>query len=134
MQQRNTKQKLAILETLRGVKSHPTAQELYDLMKDEYPKLSLGTVYRNLNQLADLGQILRLDFNDDSVHFDGDTSMHLHFYCKECHQIYDVSVDQDVVNVARVLRGAIEKYGHQIDMSNAMYQGVCSSCIRKNIN
>ncbi len=80
---RYSQQREMILTCLRGTTAHPTADMIYQALKPENPKLSLGTVYRNLNQLADDGYIMRLPFHVER--YDANTQPHLH-HCA-CWQI-----------------------------------------------
>ena len=68
-----SRQREAVLVYLRSTKSHPTAEQVYQKIREEFPKISLGTVYRNLNLLADCGEILRLNCGDGVEHFDATT-------------------------------------------------------------
>lgn len=74
-----SRQRQAIMDYLMSTTEHPTADTIYANVKEQYPNISLGTVYRNLNLLADEGQILRLSCGDGSDHFDGTIEPHYHF-------------------------------------------------------
>ena len=87
---RTTKQRTVILETLRGLRSHPTADEIYHLVREKLPKISLGTVYRNLELLANAGEILRLERAGSQKRFDGNSMPHQHARCRKCGRIVDV--------------------------------------------
>jgi|TARA_Y100000310_G_scaffold39192_2_gene36794 Fur family peroxide stress response transcriptional regulator len=89
MKRRLTVQKLKILEYLRSVKTHPTAEIIYDAVKKQVPTITLATVYRNLNLLANKGKILRLEMGNE-FHFDADIGRHQHCVCRKCGKIYDV--------------------------------------------
>ena len=89
MKRRLTVQKLKILEYLRSVKTHPTAEIIYDAVKKQVPTITLATVYRNLNLLANEGEILRLEMGNE-FHFDADIGRHQHCVCRKCGKIYDV--------------------------------------------
>ncbi|MBW2967650.1 transcriptional repressor [Candidatus Woesearchaeota archaeon] len=88
-QTRATHQKMKILEHLRSVKTHPTAEMVYDAVRKEIPSLSLATVYRNLNSMAERGDILKLEINGE-FRFDGDTCHHQHCVCRKCGKVIDV--------------------------------------------
>ena len=77
-QTRMARQRAVILEELRKLKSHPTADELYSIVRERLPRISLGTVYRNLDFLADSGEIRRLEAAGSTKRFDGDISNHQH--------------------------------------------------------
>ena len=77
---RNSKQRNRILELLKGTTSHPTANWIYNELKDEFPHLSMGTVYRNLNILDDLGLVKRLNFGSTFDRFDAQLDKHCPFH------------------------------------------------------
>ena len=89
-QTRMTKQRAVILEVLRGVHSHPTADEIYGMVREKLPRISLGTVYRNLELLTNAGEILRLDRAGVQKHFDGNIMPHQHVRCQSCGRIGDI--------------------------------------------
>ena len=76
---KRSRQREMIKSFLMGRKDHPTADVIYSNLKQQDPNLSLGTVYRNLTLLSDMGEILRLRVGDGVDHFDADTSEHYHF-------------------------------------------------------
>ena len=88
---RYSRQREALLTLLRSTKTHPDAEWLYTGLRKEYPNISLGTVYRNLRQLTEVGEILELCYGSTS-HFDGDISPHYHMICSCCRKIYDIPV------------------------------------------
>jgi Fe2+ or Zn2+ uptake regulation protein len=87
---RKTRQRDLILKTLRGTKSHPTADWIYEKVKKEIPNISLGTVYRNLSTLKEMGEILELNYGSKYSRFDGNPQNHYHFVCTECGRVFDV--------------------------------------------
>ena len=78
---KRSRQREMIKSFLMGRKDHPTADVIYSNLKQQDPNLSLGTVYRNLTLLSDMGEILRLRVGDGVDHFDADTPEHYHFVC-----------------------------------------------------
>ncbi|MBN2101285.1 MAG: transcriptional repressor [Candidatus Aenigmarchaeota archaeon] len=86
---RMTSQRLKILEYLRSVKTHPTAEMVYKAVSRDLPAITLATVYRNLNLLAEQGQILRFEIGKE-YRFDGDTCCHQHFVCTKCGKLIDI--------------------------------------------
>ena len=90
--QRMTKQKRVILDVLRSVNTHPTAEWIYQEARKEIPGLSLGTVYRNLNLLRDNGEIQELSYGSSQSHYDGCPENHYHFVCRECGRVFDVDL------------------------------------------
>ena len=97
---RYSKQREALLNILRSTKDHPTANDIYIRMREQDPKISLGTVYRNLAQLTENGLILRIDTEHDSVHYDGFTHKHYHFICNECKSVIDLDTEQIKIDEA----------------------------------
>ena len=87
---RRSKQREIVLALLRsGGLYHPTASEVYEAARAQMPNISLGTVYRNLSELARDGTILKLDASgDSSARFDADTAAHAHYDCKKCGKLY----------------------------------------------
>ncbi|MFW6238842.1 MAG: Fur family transcriptional regulator [Halanaerobiales bacterium] len=90
---RMTKQRRAILEILRNTDIHPTADWIYEQVKKEIPNISLGTVYRNLNVLSEMGEIMTLDYGSSYSRFDGNPTNHYHFKCEKCEEVFDVELD-----------------------------------------
>ena len=87
---RMTKQRKIVLEELKKLTSHPTADELYQIIRKKLPKISLGTVYRNLDLLFKTGVIGRLDGGSGQYRFDANTEKHYHIRCVHCGHVNDV--------------------------------------------
>jgi Fe2+ or Zn2+ uptake regulation protein len=87
---RETRQRKVIYEAVRGSKSHPTADMIFDQVRGTLPTVSLGTVYRNLNVLKDQGLVIELRGTDRRAHFEADLSPHAHFTCTRCGSILDI--------------------------------------------
>ncbi len=87
---RMTKQRALILQELRNVCSHPTADEIYGMVRRALPRISLGTVYRNLDFLTESGAILKLEHAGEQKRFDGNTKAHQHVRCRKCGRVSDV--------------------------------------------
>ena len=90
-----SRQRESIKACLMGRKDHPTADALYTSIREQFPNISLGTVYRNLNLLVELGEIRKLSCGDGTDHFDYDTSPHYHYVCKKCGKIVDLAMETD---------------------------------------
>ncbi len=120
---RFSRQREEILKTLKKSKSHPTAEEIYFQAKRKLPKLSLGTVYRNLNLLSQKGTIRKLQFGTPFDHYDGDTSPHQHFVCRICGRIYDLFLDleEGLMQKAQEEKLVIEKV-------EVEFHGICFNC------
>lgn len=91
-------QRLAIYEFVRMSKAHPTAEVVYEALREELGSLSLTTVYNTLKLYTDAGLILTLNIDDGFLHYDGDTSLHAHFRCSSCGAIHDLAVKSDYSN------------------------------------
>ena len=121
---RKTKQRQAILKVLRDTRSHPTAQWIYEQVRQEIPHISLGTVYRDLKLLKKMGEILELDFAGNLTRFDANTSRHYHFYCKKCHRIFDIDEPVDMqVDEKVAAKNGFEVFSHRMD-----FFGLCREC------
>lgn len=121
---RRSKQRDAIKAYLMSTVMHPTAEIVYDNLKIEFPNISLGTVYRNLNFLVEHGEALRLDCGDGFDHFDGNTHPHNHFFCRKCKQIIDLEMDGiDHINII-----ANAGFGGIIEDHVIYFRGLCENC------
>ena len=121
---RKSKQSEMILEILKGTKAHPDADWIYERVRERIPKISLGTVYRNLSRMSETGEILKLDVNTGTSHYDANVCPHCHVVCRECGRIDDLTeeVPEFLFSEARkIYRGRI------IDCS-VIYYGFCESC------
>jgi len=125
---RETRQRAAVLGVLRSLKNHPTAAELHALVRKQVPRISLGTVYRNLDALANQGTIRRLVSGRCEARFDADLSGHYHVRCAGCGCVGDVpglaSLDIDLADVRR--RSGFEVLDHHLE-----FVGVCPQCARR---
>ena len=122
-----SRQREAIKSFLMTRKDHPTADVVYENVRKEFPNISLGTVYRNLTLLSDMGELLRLRVGDGMDHFDATTEPHYHFICHSCGQVIDLEMDslESINEIAGAgFRGKI--YGHV-----AYFYGSCENCTEK---
>ena len=121
---RLTTQRQIILEELLKVTSHPTANEVYDMVRKRLPRIGLGTVYRNLELMAETGMILKLEVGGTQKRFDATTEPHYHVRCVECGKVddIDIAVQQDIHEAAaRACHYQI--FGHHIE-----FTGLCPDC------
>ena len=88
---RVTKQRLIILDALRNTTTHPTAEEIYELVKLQNPNISLGTVYRTLGALEELGLLQKISCGESYSRYDANVEKHYHAICLECDRVLDVS-------------------------------------------
>ena len=124
VQTRMTRQRAEILEELRKTKRHHTADELYSIVRERLPRISLGTVYRNLDFLADSGEIRRLEAAGSTKRFDGDISWHQHVRCLRCGRIGDVMQPLATPPVDGIqVEGFFSIVGSRIE-----FDGICDEC------
>ena len=90
---RMTKQRQTILDELCKLKSHPTADEMYQILRKKMPHISLGTVYRNLEILSDCCMIQKIDVGGTQKRFDGNASPHYHIRCIRCNKVEDIDIE-----------------------------------------
>lgn len=121
---RNTIQKQMVLDTVRSMSCHPTADEIYIQIAEHHPNISKGTVYRNLNLLAEQGEILRVQIPNAADRFDFKTHNHYHMRCQCCGRVFDVSVpylshlEEEIKNTDGFLL-----LSHSI-----VFSGICPEC------
>lgn len=118
-----SRQREMVLSVLRQTKAHPTAADIYEEVRKRDPKISLGTVYRNLALLTQNGSILRIDTEHDSVHYDGFTHPHYHFVCNDCGGVSDLSITPIDIN------SSVEKEtGGRVVGHTLVFYGKCNKC------
>lgn len=130
MAMKYSRQRQLIKDFLLTRKDHPTADIVYMNVRKEFPSISLGTVYRNLTQLSDIGEIQRLRLGDGVDHFDADTSDHNHFVCTSCRRVLDLEMD----NIHSILRTASEHFDGQIQGHVTYFYGLCGICCQSTDN
>ncbi|MDF1613921.1 Fur family transcriptional regulator [Desulfurivibrio dismutans] len=124
---RVTKQRQVLLDELCKVRTHPTADELYQMARKRLPRISLGTVYRNLELMAENGMIQKLAVGGTQKRFDGNAVPHYHVRCLKCDRVddLDLSLELDVEQLAR---------GHTdftIQRYSLEFSGLCPECAGK---
>lgn len=121
---RRTRQREVILEVLRGTKSHPTADWVYQEVRKEMPHVSLGTIYRNLKTLSEHGEIQELAFGSTHSRFDANSHSHYHFVCENCGTIEDLDMP-----IMTELEKEVEKTrGYQVSNHRLEFYGLCAEC------
>jgi Fur family ferric uptake transcriptional regulator len=121
---RLTTQRQIILEELAKVTSHPTANEVYDMVRKRLPRIGLGTVYRNLELMADSGVILKIEVGGTQKRFDATVYPHYHIRCSACGKVDDIDMPVQLhINDAAAAATSYEILGHHIEFS-----GLCSDC------
>jgi Fe2+ or Zn2+ uptake regulation protein len=123
---RETKQRRVVYETVKNTYSHPTADWIFEQVRGTLPKVSLGTIYRNLGVLKDEGMVREIFGNDRRAHYDADTSPHAHFICDVCDRIIDV---RGVKNIDwRTLKDLV---GCEVNDQNVVFNGRCAGCVNQ---
>jgi Fur family ferric uptake transcriptional regulator len=127
MQLRMTNQREIILRELRKSKQHLTADELYERVKKSMPRISLATVYRNLEILSEAGVIAKLEISGRQKRFDFDVSEHDHIYCIKCHRVDNLKLDRDSIRSV-----SYESYeGYSVKGYRLEVAGICPNCQHK---
>ena len=127
MQLRMTNQREIILRELRKSKRHLSADELYDIVKKVMPRISLATVYRNLEILSEVGLIGKLEISGRQKRFDFDVSDHDHIYCVVCHKVDNLDIERKNVDSEQLGASA----GYTITGYRVEIIGICPECQKK---
>lgn len=128
-QTRNTKQRQLVRDLLCDNYDHPTADEVYDLARRQSPSISRGTVYRNLNLLAESGEISRVKMPIGPDRYDCVTSRHYHFLCRACQCVLDTGIpyQKDLPSALAGLPGCT------IENHSLLLMGLCPHCSTETI-
>ena len=121
---KHSKQREMIKDFLMSRHDHPTADVVYMNVRQQNPNISLGTVYRNLTLLADIGEIQRLRLGDGVDHFDADTSPHYHFVCSDCGKVIDLKMD----SIDSITDIAGKDFDGNITGHVTYFYGSCGQC------
>jgi Fur family peroxide stress response transcriptional regulator len=120
-----TPQRLAILQSIKGDRTHPSAEKIYHEISKKFPGISFATVYNTLARLVEIGEIQQLDIDPAKKRFDPYISPHYHFYCKICGKVYDLDYDAsfapDIKKIA----------GHHVETIQLSFKGVCKDCTKR---
>ncbi len=123
MPQRNTRQRGLVLDAVRSREDHPSADEIYLEVRKEDGKISRGTVYRNLNVLAESGEITHVKV-PSADRYDLRTDRHYHCFCVSCGAVFDAPVPYH----EEYDRQVEEETGFQIQRHRTIFEGVCPNC------
>lgn len=119
-----SKQREYILRYLSGTKEHPTADMVYENLRKDFPKISLGTVYRNLSLLVELGQIQKLSTPGQPDRYDYTTSLHYHFVCTSCGRM----IDLPPIDLGDIDEIAGSRFDGIIKGHHCQFYGICAEC------
>lgn len=124
MPQRNTLQRQLVLQAVQALHSHPTAEDVYTEVSRQHPSISRATVYRNLNALAQQGEVRRVSHLNAADRFDFSLHPHYHFRCTRCGRVYDA----DLPYQEGLLDAVPNAAGHHIGTAEITFTGICAAC------
>lgn len=125
---RHSKKRDAMLHLMQSTTCHPTADWIYQGMKEQYPDISLGTVYRNLNQLCEERLVRRVGVVDGHERFDADISPHAHFFCSKCGVVVDLPDNAPTQSYVKTLS---KEYEFVAESHEFKLHGLCKDCANK---
>lgn len=123
-----SRQREMILKQVKNFPVHPTADEVYTALKKENPELSLGTVYRNLNLLSELGMLRKIHIDNAKERYDARTDKHSHLLCTVCNKVFDIT-DETLDGIEERIS---EKYGYIVEDVSLNLKGKCAECAKLN--
>lgn len=115
-----TRQRKIILEELCKLTSHPTAEELYEIIKKKMPEIGLATIYRNLEKFQEVGIIEKI--HGKQQRFDGNLESHNHIKCTKCGKVEDIDFEIELD------KSKIAQRGYKLNNYNLEINGICQSC------
>lgn len=121
---RNTIQKRLVLNAVRTLKNHPTANEVYNEVVKTAPNISRSTVYRNLSSLSQTGEIIHIKLPDGADCYDHRTDNHYHAHCRLCGRLSDVSMPY----IADILSNISPDDSFSYESHSLIFTGVCKDC------
>ena len=120
-----SRQREAIKDFLAHSHEHLTADIVYMNLRESFPNISLGTVYRNLSLLSEMGQIQKISMKDGADRFDGTVSPHDHFICESCNYIEDIFLDDK----EEITQSAQQRFDGKIRTHTTIFYGLCRKCM-----
>ena len=128
MKQRSTRQLATTYDVVAASPDHPTAEQILDRVRRQLPRVSLGTVYRNLEKLREQGRLVIVRFAGGVAHYDAMVGEHDHFVCESCGAVRDLESPR-----ARVPKAAaLERSGCVVRWQTTSLYGTCGECARTN--
>jgi len=123
--QRLTPQRMAVLRVLTENKAHLSIDQIYELVKADFPMTSLATIYKTINTLKEIGEVRELGFSEGSNRYDGyDPSPHPHLICLRCSKI----TDGEAVDLDQLVQIAAKQSGYEIINQRLEFFGYCPDC------
>lgn len=124
---RQTIQRKLVLDAVRSMKDHPTADEIYVSISKVYPSISRATVYRNLHLLTDNGEIRKVELLNSPDRYDYRLPHHYHFRCRLCGMVLDVNIEYlDWINALTEEANGFLAEDHEV-----IFKGTCANCTQK---
>ena len=124
---RNTLQREIVYNAVNTLTTHPTPDEIFEFINKKYPSISRSTVYRNLNILADNGDILKVMIPDGADRYDFNTTSHYHIVCDECGRVDDIEAKTN----ERLVDEVSDSFGYKVKGFTAVFFGTCPECNKK---
>lgn len=121
---RNTVQRQIVLGIVKELQNHPTADQVYDKAVARHPSISRATVYRNLNQLSEDGEIRKIEVPSGADRFDHVLDSHYHIRCDCCNKLFDV----DMAHLDGLEFAIGKNQGFQITGHTILFRGICPQC------
>lgn len=122
---RNTVQRQLIMSAVKELDIHATAEQVYEHLFQKHPTISRATVFRNLSQLAESGELLNIGSFNGSTRYDHNCHDHYHMACKVCKQIFDIEVEVELSEIFKRLK---QPEGFDITGFNMSFSGICWNC------
>ena len=129
MNKRSTIQRSLVLEAVRALKSHATADEIYDVLVKKHPNISRGTVYRNLNLLSEIGEIRKMEMPSGADRFDHECHEHYHARCIKCGRVFDV----EMTFITDLEKNIKDTHGFAFTGHDIIFKGICLACKQDNL-
>ena len=120
-----SKQRELILEVIKRNRIHPTAEEIYQLVVKEQPKISKSTVYRNIHILLEQGKIKKIPMTSGSDRYDYFKKVHNHMICEECGRVFDIFYNFET---EKILEKVQEQINQEVELTGITIYGICESC------
>ena len=122
--ERNTIQRTLTLEAVRSLKNHPTVDEIYEEIASKAPHIGKGTVYRNLKQLVENGDVSSIEIPGSASHFDHICKKHYHAHCTKCGKVFDVEMPY-IPNLKEQIK---DSHGFEVEGYDLVFKGLCPNC------
>jgi Fur family peroxide stress response transcriptional regulator len=125
---RITPQRLAILRVLVGDEGHPGAEDIFNIVKADFPTTSIATVYKTLAVLKAIDEVLELEFSNDNNRYDGNNpGSHPHLICIKCRRI----VDPELSSLTGMTEKLASDSGYELISHRLEFRGICPECRKK---